>query len=139
MLAEVRVFFSLRFQQKYIYPHSYFAKRCKTPNSQKSNAYFTKAFKTPLCCCNGVHTTIFSRAIVINIYQVPGIISIHVLRHSTHHSEFTTPQQYYCMHQIYHIQLKTLFFRTAGIEAHVAHLHQLPYCIVVLGTVVARK
>ena len=33
ILAEARVVFSLRFQQKCIYPHSYFAKECKTPNS----------------------------------------------------------------------------------------------------------
>ena len=28
---------------------------------------------------------------------------------------------------------------TAAIEPHVAHLQRLPYCIVVLGTAVARK
>ena len=46
------------------------------------------------------------------------------------------------MHQIHNNMpscINAELFRTAGTEAHDAHLQRLSYCMVLLGTVVARK
>ena len=59
ILAQSRVLFSLQLQQRCLIPISYWAKRCKTSDSQNSCFIFCKGFQCDLCLLSGCQDCFF--------------------------------------------------------------------------------